>query len=337
MKLTLENIKKIANGAVRVESDDVGIRLYRFTEEQEELYRISNDDFYMKNFSTSGIKLWFKTNSRELYLKIFTTPASSRRYFSVDVFSNDKLVGCLDNFSEKDLPENYVQGEYPLGSFSKSFSLGDGEKEVCIYLPWSVGVAIEEMSLDDGATIKPIKMSKKILAFGDSITHGYDAIRPSNRYMAKLSKKLEAEEFNKAIGGEVFFPELAKLRDDFTPDYITVAYGTNDWNRLDEETFKANCRAFFENLLKNYPNSKVFAITPIWRKDMNEEREFGDFKRVEEDIKSIAEAIGNIIVISGFGFVPEDEKFFADQRLHPNDKGFEHYEKHLYEAVLPYL
>ena len=108
-----------------------------------------------------------------------------------------------------------------------------------------------------------------MLAFGDSITHGYDTLHPSGRYAAKLAERLEAEEFNKGIGGEKFFSELASLKEPFVPDYITIEYGSNDWNRIDEETFKYNSRAFYENIVRNYPNSKIFTITPLWRKDMN--------------------------------------------------------------------
>ena len=72
-------------------------------------------------------------------------------------------------------------------------------------------------------------MKKRILCFGDSISQGYDALYPSNQYTPQLAKLLDAEEYNKAIGGEIFRPELALARDDFEPEYITVAYGTNDW------------------------------------------------------------------------------------------------------------
>ena len=102
--------------------------------------------------------------------------------------------------------------QLPLGEFSRNFALGGGRKSVCIYLPWSVIVEIEELSIDDTAYITPIKPSKKLIAFGDSITHGYDALRPSNRYVAKLAEALDAEEINKGIGGEIFFPASMALQ-----------------------------------------------------------------------------------------------------------------------------
>ena len=66
---------------------------------------------------------------------------------------------------------------------------------------------------------------------------------------------------------------------------------------------------------------------------MCEYREFGDFKNVEKDIIEAVADIENITVISGFDFVPKDEKYFGDLRLHPNDEGFDHYVENLYGKI----
>ena len=333
MRLNFDQICSICLGAVRVKETEDGVRLYRFTEEQEEIYRQTNTDFYKKSFATAGMKLYFETDSRSLFLKVNVTPGSSRTYFSIDVKVNGKSMGYLDNYSDVILPRDYTKIQYPLGEFSKHFELGKGTKKVCIYLPWSVVVEIIELSLEENAFIKPIKPAKKLLIFGDSITQGYDALRPSRRYVARLAEALDAEEINKGIGGERFFPALAESRDDFEPDYISVAYGTNDWNILKEEDFKNKCQAFYAALSKHYPKAQIFAITPIWRKDYMEARAFGEFSRVAEDIENIVSSFKNIKCIHGFEFVPQDENYFADLRLHPNDIGFDHYFQNLYEQV----
>ncbi len=333
MKLNFNQIKEIVTGAVRVAENNETIELYRFTQEQEQLYKKTNADFYNKTFSSAGIKLLFKTDSKKLFLKLVTAQGSSRKYFSVDIMADAKAISYLDNFSDITLPHNYTQMDFPLGEFSKAIQLGDGTKTVCIHMPWSTKTSIKEIAIDDDAFVEAIKPKKKLLAYGDSITHGYDALRPSNRYIAKIADALDAEEFNKAIGGERFFPELAKVKDSFVPDYITVAYGTNDWNGIDEGSFEKNCEAFYENISLSYPDSKIFAITPIWRKDMNEERIFGNFEKVDLLIKHTVKDFKNITVVSGFDFVPREERFFADMRLHPNDEGFRYYFENLYDEI----
>ena len=283
--------------------------------------------------ATAGVKFWFKTNSRTLKLKFEMQEGSSRRYYSFDVFVNGKAVGYLDNFSNVQLPVDYTGVQLPLGRAEKEFVLGEGDKEVCVYFPWSVSPLLEEFSLEDGATVIPVKPGKKLLAFGDSITQGYDALRPSVSYISCLADKLQAELVNKAIGGEVFFPALAESKEDFTPDYITVAYGTNDWGTCEEAVFQENCKAFFAYLAANYPDAKIFAITPIWRLGYDVERKCGPFEGIAATIKEVTAAYENITVISGFDFVPKDQDYFADLRLHPNDKGFACYGDNLYDEI----
>lgn len=322
MKLTAEEVFDICLGAVRGTKTEKGVQLHRFTEEQENYYKMTNEDFYKKSQAAAGMKLFFETNSESLYLKACVASGSSRTYFSFDVFVNDYMVDAMDNYSDTDLPEEYWKVKLPEGEYEKTFHLGEGIKRVCIYLPWSVSVEIRDIILDDNAFVKPIRYDKRILVFGDSITQGYDALHPSNRYVGRICEALCSEEINKAIGKEIYCPSLAKLRDEFEPDYIIVSYGTNDWNRTTEEDFKQRCFDFFTELRNNYPRVPIFAITPIWRSDYMEERAFGEFRKVGQDIESIVKEMERVICIDGYGFVPHDEGYFADLRLHPNDKGF---------------
>lgn len=333
MRLNLSTIKEMTSGAVRIEENENGINFYRFTKQQEDFYEKRSEDFYMKTFATSGIQLRFRTNSQTLFIKTEIASGSSRSYFAIDVFVNGEKIESISNFSGVELPDDYTQASLPLGEFYKNFDIGLGEKEVQIYLPWSVKLTLKELSVDDGAYIHPIRRGHKMLCFGDSITHGYDALYPSNKYISKLAEMLDAEEYNKAIGGEIFAPELAYIKDDFDPDYVVVAYGTNDWNLSTKEEFTYNCKEFFRNLNMNYPHSKIFAITPIWREESGKIRRVGEFKCVGEIIQKQAEAFENIYTVKGFEFVPQDKNLFADFRLHPNDEGFGFYFENLAKCI----
>lgn len=332
MKLNVDQIREIACGAVRVRQEGETIRLYRFTEEQEALYRTAHPGLLQKTFSTAGIRLAFETDAQTLFLRVRTQPGSSRTYFSHEVFADGKRVGTLDNFSLGALPDN-PKADFPLGEFEKSFALGGGTKQVCIYFPWSVASEIAELSLGGGAVVRPVKRGKKLLAFGDSITHGYDAAHPSLSYAARLADALGADGFNKAIGAEVFFPELAAARETFTPDYITVAYGTNDWAKTGVGVFCRSCEAFFAALCESYPQARIFAVAPIWRGDLDMPTEFGDFFEVGRIIRQTAEKYENVRFIDGYSFVPHSPDYFADRRLHPNEAGFACYFEALYAQM----
>lgn len=338
MDLNFEQIKEITHGAVRIEEEKDGIHFYRFTDEQMEIYKEYNDDFYKKTFSASGVKFVFKTNSNKLFLKVFTEKSSSRTYFSFDILVNGKFIDSLDNYSDKEIPEMYPHKQYGLGEFSKRFEFEYGEKEITVVFPFSVKVVLEQISLDDDAYIEAVKREKKILMFGDSITHGYDSLHTSANYASKLADALGAELINKGIGGEMFFPALAKTKDNFRPDYITVAYGTNDWNKLSERTeFENKCKEFYTALSKNYPDSKIFAITPIWRKDYLDEKPVGTFESIRECIETITGKLDNVICVNGFDLVPHVEKYFGDLYLHPNEEGFKYYFENLYKIIKKYI
>ena len=328
MKLTFDEIKTILSGAVRTEETDGKLSLYRFTKEQSEAYKAYSDDFYMKTFASAAMRLEFTTDSTSLFFSADVTRASSRTFFDFDVYVNGALK----------LNQSGTYYDDPHGKIEITLELGEGEKRVAIYLPWSAGTSIKELSLDDGATFSPIKKSLTLLSFGDSITQGYIARCPSFTYVNRLADALDASVVNKGIGGEVFFPTLAELRDDIEPDIITVAYGTNDWSKTDRERFDKNAKLFYEALAKHYPNAKIFSLAPIWRPNYNTAvKQMGEFSHVLGRFHEIASGIPNMTVINCFDFVPKERPAFAPDYLHPNDRGFAHYASNLYAEIKKYL
>ena len=337
MVLDFDTIKAVSCGAVRVSQEPEGVLFNRFTQEQSDLYEEKQQGFFYKSQASAGIKLCFHTNSRSLFIKALVKNVRSRTYFSFDVFVNDTPVGYLDNYSGLELPQDYSQISFPVGEFSRTFDLGDGEKIITVHLPWNKKTYLQEVALDDGAMVEPVKPVKKLLAFGDSITQGFDAMRPSCRYIAQLAKALNAEEFNKGIGGEGYCPELPALKDSFDPDYIVVAYGSNDWRSKKKTDFEENVKAFYAALDKNYPGVKTFVITPIWRSNLDIQTDFASFDEIESGIRQAVGSRENITVIRGFDLVPHCIDYFGDYGLHPNNKGFEHYFKNLWEQVKKYI
>lgn len=335
MKLCLEEIKGITQGAESIEEKDGNITFCRFNEAERELYM--DTEFADKVFATSGIQMEFNTDGDFLNLQINVSRASTRTFFSFDVLVNETLIGRCRNFDDSIKNVNYKAEQFALGEFKERFALGKGNKKVRLVFPWSVATEIKHIEIENGTYIEPVKKSKSMLVYGDSITQGYDAFYSSASYAVRLAFNLNAELYNKGIGGEIFFPPLAAVKSNITPDYITVAYGTNDWNGSEQSEFKERCKRFFDSLSGCYPNALIFAITPIWRKDMEEKRKFGDFHDVDTIIRKICAEYNNIKVISGWQFVPHDEKYFADLRLHPNDDGFDYYFKNLKAEIQKYI
>lgn len=327
MFLSYNQICNITHGAAIVEECNGSIRFCRFTRHQQAAYlQASPEDFYKKTFATAGVRMCFTTDSAFLRLGYRITKASSRTFGWFDVYVNGVLV---DHFGG-DTTQPLVG--------SREIDLSAGNKRVEIYFPWSAAGEIFSMELEDGAAIQPVEKKLRMLAFGDSITQGYDAIYPSRSYQNRLSDLLDASCINKGIGGERFFPALLDSEENFDPDLITVAYGTNDWSKRDPAFYEEYCRSFFSKLTARYPKAKIIAITPIWRADNTKQTPFG--APLSEAVKLIERVCGEfpgITVIHGGSFTPRLGEFYSDGYLHPNDMGFAFYAEKLYPAVAQVL
>jgi len=126
MLLTFDQIKKITCGAVNITQEPEGIVFHRFTQEQYDLYEKKNTVFFRKAKGTAGVKLSFRTDSKNLGLKL-TMKHIFRQYLALDVYVNDILIGSINNYSHQKMPEEYASIKLPLGDFEGQFSLGEGE------------------------------------------------------------------------------------------------------------------------------------------------------------------------------------------------------------------
>lgn len=321
MKLDTNNIRHIMCGGVNIKEIDGKLRIYRFSD--SEIASENNPNLHY----SAGVKLVCKTDAKSVKIKITVKNFAVRSYFALDVLCDGVLCGSITNCN--DTIGNFAEKEYQLGDFSGEFTLPCGEKLLEIALPHSVVCEFESIELVDATFIEPVKRSKKLLSFGDSITQGYDALHPINSYAARLSDILDAELYDKGLGGALFCPALVTAQDGITPDYITVAYGTNDWNSCSADVLYENCRGFMRALSEKYPNVPTLVITPIWRADMDRINKAGAFSDVAKIIENECKPYPNITVVSGISLVPSKVELFGDSYLHPNDEGFKAYAENL--------
>lgn len=322
MKADFELIRKLTCGAVEIIDNDGICEFHRMTALQREILK-DNQVFGTRATATSGIRLSFATDAKVIRLSGRFSAASTRKFTFFDVKINGILVQHpgTDNYPET--PD-----------FDFSIKL-DGEfNKVEIYFPCLAKTVLSALEFSDNCRIEALKRSRKMLAYGDSITQGYNAKYPSFAYANMVADQLDAEIFNKAIGAEIFNPPFADAPDDFKPDLITVAYGTNDWKKeVSAENITKNATAFLINLNKHYPGTPIYAILPIWRKDMEDTHASGKLSDAIELLKAVYKQFDNVTVIEGMPLVPHLPEFYADAYLHPNDTGFLLYGNNLLKAM----
>ena len=327
--LTFDEIKKCVLGAERVWEENGTLRMCRFTEAEQETYR-RNPDFFQKTFSSSNMRISFFTDAEKLLMAYETVKGSSRNFAFLDVNVDDILVAHSGTEDINSCSEYVLEVRLP------------GKKcRVEIFLPPLAGVVLRELRLENGAFLGEAARQKLIISYGDSITQGYDARYPVCSYTALLAESLQAELVNKAIGGDIFNPALARAgKMSRTPDLVTAAYGTNDWSVCCREDIFRNCEDFFAALKELYQEIPLVVLLPIWRKDNERETRAGNFFEVRSGIQRIAETFPRTYVIDGLLLTPRLEEFFSDRYLHPNDHGFMFMGHRLAEEirkVLPYL
>ena len=328
MYLTFEQVKDAVRGAVRVEEQEGKIAFYRFSESEQEVYRLygRKAEFYPKTFHTSSIRLAFTTNSSYLAFDFFQGEFPVKARVTMDVYEDDSIIQSI-SLDFRCMPEGRLH-----------IPLQAKETRVEIYFPFNCPLRISNVELEDGASFASYRRPYKVLTLGDSITHGSSAGYPSLSYAAHLARLLKADFINKGIGGEHFFPELLTAPEAETPDWITVAYGTNDWKHCTREELCEHAGEVMRKLTEFYPGRPIFVISPLWRADYKQETPFGaPTDQVHEALCGVAAEFPDVTVIHGWNLVPHEKHFFADSRLHPNDLGFGIYAANLYREMIPHL
>ena len=320
MILSISQLQSATHGAVRLEQTERGVRFWRMSEAQKQYYLDRGDEMHIRNSKHSaGVRLSFLTDSRSLSLSADLWPDLCGTGVGFDVCEDGVLIAHL--------------GEENKEATDLCTPLSEGEHLVEIYFPWSKGVTLRRLCLDDGATFVPHHRKHRLLAFGDSITHGALATHPSLTYIERLAVLLDADLDNRGIGGDHFSAGVAELETVEDPDIVTVAYGTNDWSHWGA-CFDEECPNMLKTLSERYPSANIFVISPIWRGDWDRA---GSMKlRLPElygKICEYARPYPNVRVINAWNFVPHLPAFFGDGHLHPNDLGFGIYAERIYQEI----
>ena len=165
------------------------------------------------------------------------------------------------------------------------FYVGGGSVTVYMANPEKLSLSIKKTKLDGTTPVSGLQFSLIPVGqtAGTNATTGSDG-KASFNHIATGTYYLTETALNSGVsityGGTSidYVPiRLTMLEsiDWSTIDYITIAYGTNDWNSnygldntenpLDTTTYIGAFRYAVETLLAKFPNIKIIVITPLWR------------------------------------------------------------------------
>ncbi|MBL8025644.1 MAG: SGNH/GDSL hydrolase family protein [Fibrobacteres bacterium] len=309
-ELELSEVVSLFKNILSVRMENGGVRPLRFTEKQFARFE-GNRDRMIRALSPAGVTLDFITDASSVSIGLLFD-GYARPHASIDIMIDGAVTAS-------------VSVKRPMGEQISVIPIeGSGERRVTLLLPHTACYVIKSMVLENCTVLKKAEaLSKRIISFGDSITQGMDALKPSSIFSATFGKFFKAEVLNLGVGGYVFDAELIDGDAEFKPDLITVAYGTNDWSLKNGENFRQGCTAFLKKLTEVYPGIPKIVITPFWRLDGDEKNGAGTLQEAGKQIKSCAEVYSDIIVVDGYEVSPHMPEFYGDLYLHPSDEGFQ--------------
>lgn len=175
--------------------------------------------------------------------------------------------------------------------------------------------------------------SRTIVAYGDSITQGFFASRPSRAYPALLAQTTGWNVLNLGFCGRKTTPRDALAIAALKPDGVIVLMGENDaLFATNLEVFRDRFRAFLSALARNCPSVSVWVgtPTPVSGKKYKAEN-LEDYRQAIRD--AVAAAGPDFHILEGTELLPAHPKLLTDG-LHPNDAGFEILAKNVKAALL---
>lgn len=335
MQLTFDQIKTVATGVMEFVEEN-GLWLYRFNEAQRAVYDKS-PNATLQSMQAAGITLDFHTDATAIHLTVDGTRDYDNVNRAFDLLIDGNFVHSVDTLG---MDNGYTGKVEAYGPHDLLFRLPDGEKRVTIVMPWDASVRIHSMKLENATFFRPAEYKRTMIAFGDSITHGAYAKYACMTYAMQTARMLDAKLYNFGIGGERF--RMKKIVKGTYPecDFVTVAYGTNDYSHQPKEAFEEKMPSFFAQLNEAFPNTPIFVILPLWRRmeAWEEKKPLGYLQDVRDRIAEECKKYPNITVLDGSKWVPHMKDFYGDSTwLHPNDLGMSQYALGLSKAILEHI
>lgn len=271
----------------------------------------------------AGGRIRFNTNSKSLVIRA-TFPNISTR--SIITMLNQ---AGFDVYKQINGKQEFIGSLHPpidlIDSYDKSINLGDGEKEITVYMPNYNNVSDVYIGIEKGAYIKPsrpYKNPKPILYYGSSITQGASVSRPGMIYESIISRALDTDFIN--LG----FASGAKAENPIIDYMANIEYSIfvsdYDYNAPTPEYLEATHRNMYEKIRSKHPDVPYIMLTkPIihhnQRNEENKRRHDIIFNTYENAIKN---GDKNVYIIDGFEiFSLFESGDCSGDSVHPNDMG----------------
>ena len=188
----------------------------------------------------------------------------------------------------------------------------------------SIVILISSGCGEKNSSLSPLSSSSVILAYGDSLTYGYN-VKRSESYPAKLEVLTGISVINSGVSGEVSaqgLKRLPKVLDEHHPQLLILCHGGNDLLRkMDLEEMESNIRGMIQlSLDRDIPVILLGVPKP------------GIFLSSFDVYKKIANSMNIIFIEDLISDVLGDKSLKSDS-IHPNKKGYNVMAEEIYSLL----
>jgi hypothetical protein len=258
-------------------------------------------------FRTDSQKLTLKAECADWYVMYHITSIGENGF---DVYVDGLYRGSTDPIG----PDRKVVGSWDLGSPGV-------EKEVTLYMPLYKGVRIDEIGLDEKASVKPpgsFSLAGPVVFYGTSITQGGCASNPGMSYPAILSRRLKVDFVNLGFSGNGHGDEsVARAMTEIKASAFVLDY----WANVDADQFEKTLPPFVDILRRSYPQTPILVTGPYYTVKGFDEK----MRKVAEDFVAARRGAGdkNIAFVDGLQMINRETTYALVDGLHCNTLGFQ--------------
>jgi hypothetical protein len=262
----------LIRGAAEIEQTARGLRPHRLPAWVREQF--PDGQLLSVQSQPSGVRIVFLTSANRLDLVTHPTriayPGVDRPRGRIDVHVDGEpaVQDVLDggDRAEVDLTTGRTTFHAGPAHTTTVTGLPEGRHRIEIWLPHNESVELVELRAD--APIEPDDARRPVwVHHGSSISHGSNAVAPSEIWPAVAARHAGVELRNLGLGGSaVVDPFLARVIRDAPADFISVKLGINVVNHdaMRLRAFVPAVHGFLDTIRDGHPDVPLILISPLF-------------------------------------------------------------------------
>ena len=329
-------VDELFQGHVELQRGEGWVKPWRLPYSRRALFPSPDEGLLARAETTSGVRLRFATESRQIRLCFqplpTTAPAAGRAGFHFDLTIGADLVQSVS--------------VAPGGDEALFVDLPAGDKIVEIWLSQEIPVALTGLKGD--ASCRPVAEDRpRWVTYGSSLTHCVRAHSPARTWPALVARRRGLHLTSLGFGGQCHLDAMVgMIIADLPADYITLKLGINTISgSLSARSYPAAVVALVQIIRQKHPDTPIALVSAIGYPPRETDPNpvgytIGAQRRDMEDVHGRLQSLGdtNLIYVNGLEVFDLDliARYTEDQ-CHPDGDGIEIQAENFDRAVMDRL